>query len=88
MRDNYPKRGMLDQEETLDQMDGYESDEYYSNNFMTDEEYALRLQAEEYGQAFEEPSVSAVPTAARFSNVRAQSPSSAGALRAIAGRGK
>lgn len=86
MKDNYPERGMHDQEEALDQMDVYESDKYYSNNFMTDEEYALRLQAEEYGQFFEEPSVSAVPTAARFSNVRAESPSSAEALRAIAGR--
>jgi hypothetical protein len=88
MRDNYRNRGMLDQEETLDQMDAYESDEYYSNNFMTDEEYAMRLQAEEYGQLFEEPSVLAVPTAARFSNVRDESPSSAEALRAIAGREK
>jgi hypothetical protein len=87
MRDNYPNRGMLDQED-LDQIDAYESDEYYSKNFMTDEEYAMRLQAEEYGQLFEEPSVSAVPTAARFSNVRYESPSSAEALRAIAGREK
>ncbi len=88
MKDNYPDRGTLDQEETLDEMQGFESDEYFSNNFLTDEEYALRLQAEEYGQAFEEPFVSALPAAAWFSNVRAESPSSAIALRAIAGREK
>ena len=90
MSDNYPEYGMLDQEETPDQMNSFEPDEFYTNYFMTDEEYALRLQADEYGQAFEEPSVSAVPTAARFSNIRDESPSEeeVGTLRAIAGRVK
>jgi hypothetical protein len=85
MRDNYSRRNMPHQEEPLDQMEGYGSDQHHSNGYMDDEDYALRLQAEEYGQFFEEPCVSAVSTAARYSNVRAQSPSSAGALRAIAG---
>jgi hypothetical protein len=90
MSDNYPERGMLDQEETPDQMDSFEPDEFYTNYFMTDEEYALRLQADEYGQAFEEPSISAVPTAAHFSSIRDESPSEeeVGTLRAIAGRVK
>ena len=60
MSDHYLERGMLDHEETLDQMDSFEPDErktlFY---YMTDEEYALRLQLNEYGQGFEEPSVSA-----------------------------